>query len=107
MSKERARARAAREAARAAEREKAAKARARQQRVQALKPSLPQLPKRRRRYGAMDLKLQLGLVFGYLVVQWLAWQITFDTRARVGIALVSLFAVPIVVVLTRTPPKGS
>ena len=107
MSKERAKARAAREAERAREKEKAAKARARKERIDSLKPSLPTLPKRRRRYGAMALKLRLGLAFGWLVVQWLAWQMTLDTSARVGIALLSLFALPIVVVLTRTPPRGS
>lgn len=75
--------------------------------MQSLRPSLPPLPRRRRRYGAMSMRLELGLVFGWLVVQWLAWQVFLDTRARIGIALVSLFAVPIVVVLTRTPPRGS
>ena len=107
VSKERARAREARQAARAKEIEEAAKARARQERLRSLKPPRPQLKPRKRRYGAMPLRLQLGLVFGYLVVQWLAWQVFFDARARVGIAIVSLFAIPLIVVLTRTPPKGS
>ena len=110
MSKERARAREARLAERERERERAAKARARKERLDALKPSLPSLPSRRprqRRYGAMSLRLRLGLAFGWLVVQWLAWQVFPDARSRLGIALVSLFALPVVVVLSRTPPRGS
>jgi Flp pilus assembly protein TadB len=108
MSKERARARAAREAAhetaRAAERERIAKRRARGQRMRSLKPSLPELPRRRRRYGAMPRRLQLGLAFGWLVAQWLFWQLVADNRTRVGLAIVSLLALPILVVLI--PSKG-
>jgi Flp pilus assembly protein TadB len=99
MSKERARARAQREAERAAEVERRAKQRARQERLAGLKPSLPELPRRRRRYGALPVRLQLGLAFGWLVTQWVFWQVTPDTRTRVGLALVSVLALPIVVVL--------
>jgi len=101
MSKERARARAVREAAREAERQKAAKARARQERLAALKPTLPPLPRRRRRYGALPTQALLGLAFGYLVTQWVLWQVIGDTRARIGLAVVSLFALPLVVVLVQ------
>ena len=107
MSKERARAREARLAARAAEVERRAKARARQQRLDALKPKLPALPRRRRRYGAPSSRLILGLVFGWLLVQWLVWQIAGDLRTQIGMGIVSLFALPVVAVLVRTPPKGS
>ena len=105
MSKERARARAAREVERAAERERIAKRRAREQRLRGLKPSLPELPKRRRRYGAMPLRLQLGLAFGWLVAQWLFWQLFADNKTRLGLALVSLLALPILVVLFPTKGK--
>ncbi len=101
MSKERARARAVREAAREAERQKAAKARARQERLAALKPTLPTLPRRRRRYGSLPLKVILGLAFGWLVTQWVLWQVFFDTRSRLGLAVISLFALPLVVVLVQ------
>jgi hypothetical protein len=105
VSKERARARAAREAARAAERAKAAKAQARQQRLAALKPSLPTVPRRRRRYGAMAVRLQLGLAAGWLLAQWVFWQVTADTRSRIGLAIVSLFVLPLLVVLL--PKRGT
>lgn len=101
MSKERARARAVREAAREAERQKAAKVRARQERLAALKPTLPTLPRRRRRYGSLPLKVILGLAFGWLVTQWVLWQVFFDTRSRLGLAVISLFALPLVVVLVQ------
>ena len=104
MSKERARARAAREAERVAERERAEKKRARQARLEALKPSLPELPRRRRRYGALPLRVVLGLAFGWLVTQWVFWQVVSDVRTRIGLALISLLALPLVVVLM--PMKG-
>jgi hypothetical protein len=104
MSRERARARAVREAERAAELERRAKQRARQERLASLKPELPQLPRRTRRYGALPLRIQLGLAFGWLVAQWVFWQVIADTRTRVGLALVSLLALPLVVVLL--PMKG-
>jgi Flp pilus assembly protein TadB len=104
VSRERARARAAREAERAAERERAAKKRARHERLESLRPSLPGLPRRRRRYGALPLRVVLGLAFGWLVTQWVFWQVVADVRTRVGLALVSVLAVPLVVVLL--PMKG-
>jgi Flp pilus assembly protein TadB len=104
VSRERARARVAREAERAAERERAAKKRARQERLESLKPSLPALPRRRRRYGALPLRVVLGLAFGWLVTQWVFWQVVTDVRTRIGLAMVSLLALPLVVVLL--PMKG-
>jgi ferric-dicitrate binding protein FerR (iron transport regulator) len=104
MSKERARVRAAREAERTAERERIAKKRARQARLEALKPSLPELPRRRRRYGALPLRVVLGLAFGWLVTQWVFWQVVSDGRTRTGLALVSVLALPLVVVLL--PMRG-
>jgi hypothetical protein len=104
VSKERARARAAREAERAAEAERRARHRARQQRLASLRPELPKVPRRRRRYGALPLRLQLGLAFGWVVAQWVFWQLTPEPRIRLGLALVSLLALPLVVVLL--PMKG-
>ena len=101
MSKERARARAVREEAREQERQKAAKARARQAKLAALKPTLPAMPRRRRRYGSLPTKVLLGLAFGWLVTQWVLWQLFLDTRSRVGLALITLFALPLVVVLVQ------
>ncbi len=105
MSRERAKARALREAERAAERERRAKALARRRRLEALRPSLPSLPRRRRRYGALPTRVLLGLAFGWLVTQWVFWQIVGDSRSRLGLALVSLLALPLLVVLL--PSKGS
>jgi hypothetical protein len=104
MSKERAKARAAREAERVAERERAARKRARQERLDALKPGLPVLRRRTRRYGALPLRVTLGLAFGWLVAQWVFWQVVADVRTRLGLALVSLLALPLVVVLM--PMRG-
>ena len=109
MSTERARAREARQAERAREVERAAKARARKERLDALKPSLPSLPRRRRRYGALPTRTLLGLAFGWLVAQWVFWQVVADTRSRLGLALVSLLALPLLVVLfpvKKLPSKG-
>ena len=104
MSKERARARAAREAERAAERERTEKKRARQERLDALKPRLPELPRRRRRYGALPIRVVLGLAFGWLVTQWVFWQVVSDVRTRIGLAVVSVFALPVLVVFL--PARG-
>ncbi len=101
MSKERARARAAREAARAADREKAARARERRARVGALRPGLPK--RRPPRYGAMPLRTRLGLAFGVVVVQFVGWQVLYGTAARLGLFLVTLAALPIVITLYLSP----
>ena len=45
------------------------------------------------------------LAFGWLVVQWVVWQVVADFRSRLGLALVSLLALPLLVVLF--PSKGS
>jgi Flp pilus assembly protein TadB len=104
VSKERARAREARQAERAREVERAARQRARRERLEGLKPSLPELPRRRRRYGALPLRVELGLAFGWLVAQWVFWQVVSDVRTRIGLALISLLALPLIVVLL--PMRG-
>jgi hypothetical protein len=48
--------------------------------------------------------VQLGLAFGWLVAQWVFWQVVADTRTRIGLALISLLALPLLVVLL--PMKG-
>jgi hypothetical protein len=104
MSKERARARAAREAERAAERERRARQRARRERLERLKPSVPSIPRRRRRYGALPVRVTLGLAFGWVLTQWVLWQLFGDLRTRLGLALVTLLALPVLVVLI--PMRG-
>lgn len=107
MSRERARAREAREAARLAEREQAARSRVRQEKLRGLRPHLPSLQRRPRRYGAMPLRLRFGLAFGWLVAQWVLWQLFTDARTRLGLGMITLLALPVLVVLMRTPPRGS
>ena len=98
---QRAKARAAREAERAAQREKAARARQRRGKVEALKPALPR--KQPRRYGAMPVRHRLALAFGYLVVQFVGWQVLEAPAQRLGLALLSLLALPLVVTLYFSP----
>ncbi len=105
MSKERQRLRVARQAARAEEVARAAKARERRQRVQRLKPSLPDRRPRQRRFGALPTRVRLALLFGWLGVQLLSFQVFSDPRTRFGMALVSLAALPLVVVITRDPRR--
>jgi hypothetical protein len=111
MSKERARAREARQAARAAEVARAAAERERRERkaqrraaVAAKVPTLP--PKRRKRFGALPTRTRVGLAVGWLAVQAFAWMTVADGRTRFGIALISLAALPLVVVLTRDPRRS-
>ncbi|MCW2779196.1 MAG: hypothetical protein JWN17_2921 [Frankiales bacterium] len=101
MSRERARARAAREQARALEREKAARSRARRAKVAALRPTVP--TRRPPRYGAMPVRTRLGLAGGVLVVQFLGWQVLTGTAARLGLLLLSLLALPLVITLYLSP----
>lgn len=104
MSRERARARAARDAERAAERERRERLRARRQRLERLRPELPSLPRRRRRYGALPVRVTLGLAFGWVLTQWVLWQLFGDLRTRLGLALLTLLALPLLVVLV--PMRG-
>ena len=101
MSKERPRARAARERARAAEQARTARSRARRQQVAALRPPVPS--RRAPRYGAMPLRTRLALGFGFLVVQFVGWQVLGGTTQRVGLFLLSLLALPLVITLYFSP----
>jgi hypothetical protein len=45
-----------------------------------------------------------------VVTQWVLWQVVADTRSRLGLALVTLLALPLLVVLfpvKKVPTKGS
>ena len=109
MSRERQRTRAAREAARAAQREQAerqrAKAHARQRRVTRLKLAVPTPGPSRRRPRALPTRVKLGLALGWLLVQVLAWQVIDEAGPRVGFAIVTAFAVPLIVVLVYNPAR--
>ncbi len=98
---QRARARAEREAERAREREKAARSRARRQKVGALVPELPR--RRPPRYGAMPVRRRLGLALGWLGVQFVGWQLLDTSPQRLGLALLSALALPLVVTLYLSP----
>ncbi|MDP9102002.1 MAG: hypothetical protein M3N21_07650 [Actinomycetota bacterium] len=105
MSQERRRVREARQLAVAAERERAARRAARRQRL----PSLPgrtaatARPVARRqstaRFGRLPLRTRLLLGFSWLAVQFVVWQLVSDDRTRVGLGVVSAFAVPVAVVV--------
>ena len=102
MSKERQRTRAAREA------DRAARLAAEQARVDREKgrpaPTAPvRKLKRQRRYGALPVRLQLGLALGYFLVQFVGWQVLSRPSQRLGLALLSLLLLPLAVVLTRPP----
>ncbi|MDP3712219.1 MAG: hypothetical protein Q8R60_07025 [Mycobacteriales bacterium] len=101
MSKQRQRDREARQAARAAEVARAAKARERKARVEKLKPTIPPRPPKQKRFGALPTRVRLSLAVGWLATQFLVWQVFPETRTRIGFAIMSLAALPLVVVLTR------
>ena len=103
MSKARAQARALREAAAQRERAQIARRRARTDRALRLRPSLPALPRRRRRrYGAAAPRVILGLLTCWLVAQLLIWQFVYDTQARLGLALVGLAILPVILTSSRS-----
>ena len=102
MSKARAQARALREAAAQRERAQIARRRARTDRALRLRPSLPALPRRRRRYGAAAPRVILGLLSCWLVAQILIWQFVYDTQARLGLALVGLAILPVILTSSRS-----
>ena len=103
MSKARAHARAAREAATQRERAQIARCRARTDRALRLRPSLPPLPRRRRRrYGAASPRVIAGLLLGWLVAQILVWQFVYGTQARLGLALVGLAVLPVILTSSRS-----
>ena len=102
MSKARAQARALREAAAQRERAQIARRRARTDRALRLRPSLPALPRRRRRYGAAAPRVILGLLTCWLVAQILIWQFVYDTQARLGLALVGLAILPVILTSSRS-----
>lgn len=102
MSKQRAHARALREAAAQRERAQIARRRARTDRALRLRPSLPPLPRRRRRYGAASPRVVAGLLLGWLVAQVLIWQFVYGIQARLGLALVGLAVLPVILTSSRS-----
>ena len=100
MSRDRARARAAREAERAA-------APPRPVRRPPAPPSRPSSLRsrrsRQRRFGAMPVRTRVLLAVGFLAVQLLLWQLVPGAGDRVALVLVGLLVLPLVVVLLLSP----
>ncbi len=118
MSKQRQRARATREAdARAAARAKAAKKReggtSAPQLRQAAAGKAPGKAKargkqtvyRQRRFPPLPLFLELGLAVGWLAVQVLIFLTVEPVGLRIALGIISLFALPLIVVLVRDPSR--
>ncbi|MCW2599043.1 MAG: hypothetical protein JWM02_872 [Frankiales bacterium] len=104
MSKERQKARAARQAARRAEVEAAARKRARRAKVQGLVPSVT-VPRRRRRYGALPLRVRFQLVALFLAVQVLAWFFLHGAGARFSVAVLTAACLLVLVNTRRSSPR--
>ena len=107
MSKERARRRAEREAEAsrlAAARAKRTEAAARHQaRKEAVARFLPRRSRRRAASGLLAAKRRrrIGLLaVGFFLVQFVCWVSTPDWGLRVAVLVVSLFALPVVTVMT-------
>lgn len=63
--------------------------------------------RRPRRFGAMPVRLRIGLALGWFAVQLLVAQFVPDRPLRIGIALATLLFLPVVVVLVRDPRRRS
>jgi hypothetical protein len=104
VSRERQKARAAREAARLAEVEAAARKRARKAKVQGLVPSVSR-PRRRRRYGALPLRMRFQAVVAFFVVQALAWYFLHGFGARFSVAVLTAACLLVLVNTRRSTPR--
>ncbi|MCW2667760.1 MAG: hypothetical protein JWN57_2722, partial [Frankiales bacterium] len=97
------------EAVRAQERATADRDRARRQarrrRVLKFKTAVPTPPRRQPRFGRLPVRAKLGLALGWLLAQFVAWQLVSHPGPRLGIAIVSLFALPLVVVVLFNPAR--
>ena len=120
MSKSKQRARATREA----QQQAAARARAAQRKAAGPQPARPagtttqkaaakkplsrrgkQPVYRQRRFPKLPWQLKLALALGWLLVQVIVW-ITIDSvGTRIALAIISLFALPLLVVLVRDPSR--
>ena len=114
MSKSKQRARAVREA----QQQAAARARAAQRKAAGPQPARPagtakkpatkrgkEQVYRQRRFPKLPWQLKLALALGWLLVQVIVW-ITIDSvGTRIALAIISLFALPLLVVLVRDPSR--
>lgn len=104
MSRERALRRAEQEAARAADAATRVRRTARNSRRARLRSWLVTRPPSVRRRGTPGLlaakrRRAVGLLaLGFLVVQVLTWSVTADWASRLAVAVVSLFALPVIAV---------
>ncbi len=106
MSTERRRAREAREAARRAEVAEAARRRDKaQRRKDLLERVTPELPRRRRRYGALPTRLRYQLLVAFAVVQALAWWLLPTLAPRLAVAVLTAAVLLVTVKTRRSTPR--
>jgi hypothetical protein len=60
---------------------------------------------RQRRFPPLPIWLKLSLAFGWLAVQVLIWFTVESIGTRIALAIISLFALPLIVVLVRDPSR--
>ena len=114
MSKSKQRARAAREA----QQQAAARARAAQRKSRGPESERPaartagrssrpgkQPVYRQRRFPKLPWQLKLGLLLGWIAVQVVVFFTVNSVGTRIALAIISLFAVPLLVVLVRDPSR--
>jgi hypothetical protein len=111
VSKSKQRARATREA----QQQAAARARAAQRKQQGSAPARPAVAPankrgkppvyRQRRFPKLPWQLKLALAVGWVLVQVLVFFTVENIGTRIALAIISLFAVPLVVVIVRDPSR--
>jgi Flp pilus assembly protein TadB len=106
VSKERARARAARQEARRQEVEAAAASRARRERRDALRRTLtPTLPRRRRRFDSLTTRAWAQLVLVFAAVQAVVWFFVPGYGPRAAAAVLTLASLAVIVTTRRRPVR--
>ncbi len=92
-----------------AERQRRTAAAARRQRLERIKPTLPELPKRRvyrqRRFPPLPWRLKLVLVLGWSAAAVLALYLVPTWTGRLGFLVVATFLLPLIVVFVRDPTR--
>ncbi len=73
--------------------------------MQKVKAAVPVPAQRPRRFGALPARARLGLALGWLLVQFVAWQVVHETGPRIGVAILTLFALPLLVVVLYNPAR--
>ncbi len=111
MSKSKQRARATREA----QQQAAARARAAQRKQAGPQPARPAAPAvkkrgkqpvyRQRRFPKLPWQLKLALALGWLAVQVAVFFTVESVGTRIALAIISLFALPLLVVVLRDPSR--